>query len=483
MATAATAKIKIQQVSRTDWSSTLVACVFAATDFCCVSLAVILGFRIWATANPTIPPIQPGMILAPVLSCAAFLFFGLYPGIGLNAVTQMRRASHGLTLVYLLLTAAMFMAKDRWADSRGGFFFAWLLSLAITPIGRLLVSKLLVAHSHWGVPVVIIGAGSTARAVITNLREHKILGYRPVACLSQHARPEETLCEKVPVAGSLDDIEEIAHAYGAQHAIVAIPNMPPDRLVWHMRSWSRIFPKILIVPNLAGIASLWTQPRDLGGLLALEIQHNLLDGYNRAIKRVIDILVSSVCLIFAAPIIACAAMLIKWKSPGPAFYTQNREGKDGKVIPILKLRSMRTNAEEWLVSYLNSNQDAALEWSRFQKLKNDPRVIPVIGGLIRKTSIDELPQLWNVFKGQMSLVGPRPFPAYHNTKFDPDFRELRLQVTPGLTGLWQVGARSNGDLKVQETMDAYYIRNWSLWLDAYILIRTVRAVLMPRGSY
>lgn len=482
MATAAPAKFKVQQTTRSVWNPTIGAAVLAGTDFCSVSAAVALGFHFWALINPTIPPIQPAMLLAPVLSVAAFLFFGLYPGLGLNAVTQMRRASHSLTLVYLLLTAAMFMAKDRWADSRGGFFFAWLLSLVITPIGRLLITKVLVSRSQWGVPVVIIGAGSTARSVIVNLREHKVLGYRPVACISLEQRLEDD-CEGVPVSGSLPDIENVARIYGAQHAIVAIPSMPPDRLVWHMRSWSKIFPKILIVPNLAGIASLWTEPRDLGGLLALEIQHKLLDGFNQTIKRVTDIIGAGIALLLAAPVIAIAALLIKWKSPGPSFYKQNREGKDGKTIRILKLRSMHLDAERMLAVELATNREAACEWNKFHKLKSDPRVIPTIGHLIRKISVDELPQLWNVFIGEMSLVGPRPFPADHNIKFDPDFRDLRLQVTPGLTGLWQVGARSNGDLKVQESLDAYYIRNWSLWLDIYILIRTIKAVLIPRGSY
>ena len=482
MATAARAKIKIQAAPRADWNPTSIALVRAGTDFCSVSLAVFLGFRCWAIINPTIPPMHTAMLLMPVLSVASLLFFGLYPGIGLNAVTQMKRASEGLTLVFLLFTAAMFMTKDRWADSRGGFILAWVFSLLITPVGRLLMAKVLTAQSSWGIPTVIIGAGSAARSVILSLNDHQVLGYRPLACLSEDDE-FDPYCEGVPVLGSLRDIEEVARSVGAQHAIVAIPSMPPARLTGYMRSWSKVFPRILIVPNLEGIASLWSEPRDLGGVLAVEIKHKLLDSWNQAIKRSSDILVSAMAILFAAPIVAFAALLIKWKSPGNAFYIQEREGKNGDTIRILKLRSMHPNAETMLANYIATNEDAALEWSRFYKLRQDPRVIAGIGRFVRRTSIDELPQLWNVLRGDMSLVGPRPFPAYHNAQFDPDFRSLRLHVTPGLTGLWQVSARSNGDLKVQESMDAYYIRNWSLWLDVYILLRTARAVLLPVGSY
>jgi lipopolysaccharide/colanic/teichoic acid biosynthesis glycosyltransferase len=188
-------------------------------------------------------------------------------------------------------------------------------------------------------------------------------------------------------------------------------------------------------------------------------------------------------LLAGAPFLALGALWIRVTSPGPAIYTQRREGQNGRSIAILKLRTMYVDAEKMLEDHLGTDPKARLEWDRFFKLKQDPRILPGIGHLLRATSLDELPQFWNILKGEMSLVGPRPFPAYHNDHFRPDFRTLRLQVVPGLTGLWQVSERSNGDLDVQARLDSYYIRNWSLWLDLYIVFRTLRAVLRQRGAY
>jgi lipopolysaccharide/colanic/teichoic acid biosynthesis glycosyltransferase len=143
---------------------------------------------------------------------------------------------------------------------------------------------------------------------------------------------------------------------------------------------------------------------------------------------------------------------------------------------------MCLDAEDRLEAYLDAHPDARAQWQRYCKLKDDPRVLPRVGHLLRRTSMDELPQLWNVIRGDMSLIGPRPFPPYHVNCFSPEFRRYRQTITPGLTGLWQVVARSNGDLTVQEVLDTFYIQNWSPWLDAYIILRTIWAVLFTRGA-
>jgi lipopolysaccharide/colanic/teichoic acid biosynthesis glycosyltransferase len=180
---------------------------------------------------------------------------------------------------------------------------------------------------------------------------------------------------------------------------------------------------------------------------------------------------------------ALAALWIYASSRGGVFYRQMREGMDGRRIAVWKLRTMHLDGDRLLEEWLEEHPEDREQWRRYFKLRHDPRVLPVIGPLLRRTSLDELPQLWSVLRGEMSLVGPRPLPDYHLRQFPDEFRKLRTRVLPGLTGLWQISARSDGDVSVQEALDTYYIRNWSPWLDLYILARTVTAVLLARGAY
>lgn len=200
-------------------------------------------------------------------------------------------------------------------------------------------------------------------------------------------------------------------------------------------------------------------------------------------KRVIDIAFSLAALIFVAPLILFAALALKYFSPGPAFYTSERIGLNGRPFRMFKLRTMCVDAEARLAACLAADPQLAREWATTHKLKKDPRVIPVIGAFLRKSSIDELPQFLNVLRGDMSLVGPRPFPDYHCQKFDSEFRALRASVKPGLTGLWQISCRSDSDFEQQKAADETYIRNRCLLTDMKIVLMTVPAVLLGKSAY
>ena len=453
----------------------------ALLDLCMLCLAALGGFHCWSLLRP-IPLPGVSMGLAILFAIVSSAFYGLYPGIGMAAADQIRRLVRSITLGYLLLIAATFMAREWSLGSQAVLLLSWTFSVTLAPAARSLAGQLLHSRPWWGMPVMILGAGKTANQIIRGLASHGSLGYRPVICLDDDPG-RHGLCAGVPVLGTLAEVAYFAETSRTRCAIVAMPELPREKLLANLERWSQIFPKIIVVPDLLGVATLWTESRDMGGILGLRLRFNLLSPWNRMLKRGLDAVLSSIALLVSMPLFLIAALWIKRVSPGPAFYCQEREGEGGQLIRVLKLRTMYPDAERMLESYLAEHAEARLEWERFCKLRRDPRVLPGVGAFLRQTSLDELPQLWNVLRGEMSMVGPRPFPRYHNQRFDPTFRRLRLHVAPGLTGLWQVTARSDGDLEMQAALDSYYIRNWSPWLDLYILIRTIHILCTRKGAY
>ncbi len=462
------------------WATTL---VLAATDVLGIVVARAIALVLWNCIHPAIGlPNFLGYWQSLVLFAVTYAALGLYSGGLFGAVEELRRVVAGTTIVCLVLTASVFFLQHTGPYSRGLVILSGCLTAAAVPLVRALVRSLFATRRWWGTPVIVLGAGDVAEALIARLHSHPEMGLRPVVCLDDEAEGKGE-CAGVPVAGPLSMAPALARALKIRHVLVAMPEVDREDLVWMLDDWGTVFRHVILIPDLFGIASLWVSARDLGGVLGLELRQNLLVPLNRWTKRAVDIAGALILGALALPVLAAAALWIKLTCRGGLIYRQEREGEGGRSLQILKLRTMHMDAEALLMCVLSGSPQARAEWARCFKLKKDPRVLPGVGNFLRRTSLDELPQLWCVLKGEMSLVGPRPFPRYHLEGFGSRFRALRGRVKPGLTGLWQVSDRADGDLEVQEALDTYYIRNWSLWLDLYILARTVRAVLWPRGAY
>jgi Undecaprenyl-phosphate galactose phosphotransferase WbaP len=338
-------------------------------------------------------------------------------------------------------------------------------------------------------PAVILGTGTRSRALARLLLSQPARGLRPIGFIddggSSDGRADELVAERsadnsgaaLPLLGTLDSWRTDGDT-DAEVVIVPDPELLPPNPAALYRLGTR---HVLVVTRLGDFPTFGLHVRDADGFVALELSGQPSPPRDQ-LKRVIDLIVSSALLLAAAPVIALLALAIKLADPGPAFYSQWRIGRYGRPIRILKLRTMYQDAEQRLERVLASDPDLRTQWQRYFKLPRDPRVLPRVGSLMRRTSLDELPQLWNVLRGDMSLVGPRPFPAYHMDAFDPEFRALRASVPPGLTGLWQISSRSDGDLNVQRAADCFYIKNRSLWLDLYILVATLPAVIGAHGA-
>jgi Undecaprenyl-phosphate galactose phosphotransferase WbaP len=295
-------------------------------------------------------------------------------------------------------------------------------------------------------------------------------------------RDDDTASPAAPFHfGSPDIGLTIAQREGASWAILAMPDRRRDEVLRVIDQHAGAFPHILIMSDMEGLPSLWTCAHECGGMPGLWINDRLLMPVPRIIKRSMDLMLILLASPVVVPLMAFLAVMIKISSPGRACYSQQRIGLRGRRFSALKFRSMVSDADERLKQFLANNADARAEWEADHKLRNDPRVTR-FGQFLRKTSLDELPQLWNVVRGEMSLVGPRPIVEAEISKYTDRF-DLYTKVMPGITGLWQVSGRNDTTYDERVELDAFYTRNWSPWLDLFILARTVKVVLFREGAY
>ena len=464
-------------------------------DVLTVQLALLLGFWLrvslfvfWPTLMPSIGVFNITVIELAVAVLAlpvVFAAIGLCPGYGLGLIERLRRRVSATVLFFGCLVVWDNIAQHGdW--SRGIMLGTFGFAIMLMPLVGYLARRFLIKMHVWGLPVLIIGTGSKGRSLAKVLCAEPELGFVPVGFLGYEtsasqpllAGVSQPLLEGLPVLG---DVSQASAFRNQVDTVIVIAPHDGTKTVGAITE-ELLFSRVIVVPDLSELPSLWVNTRDLGGMLALELRQNLLIRRNQLIKRVFDYLITVPFFVVSIPILVGAAICIKIASPGPAFFSQERDGLNGRRFRMWKLRTMHRDAEARMEELFERDSAARQEWKSHAKIRNDPRIIPGVGAWLRQSSLDELPQLWNVLRGDMSLVGPRPFVEYHLVLFSKEFREFRAKVRPGITGLWQVLKRNNGDIGAQQTLDTYYVRNWSPWMDIYILISTIPAVVSGRGA-
>ena len=404
-----------------------------------------------------------------------FAAYHLYPGIIHHAVGELRRLGLGLSTSFLLLAAAIFFSHAAADYSPRAFLVWWLLAMMVTPLLRAGVRGLVCRRPWWGVPLAVVYTGEASIDIIREMQSHPEVGWKPVVVL---ADPHAVRCRlglPVVATGAAAAVKKC----GVNRALIALPSA-----VWDLpdlEDYANLFPRLMIMQSAPALYSLNLAPCAVAGSLGVEVRRDLLMPLSRLVKRCMDLFISCLGLPVVGMSICLLGLLVWLESPGPIFFGHRRIGRAQATFLAWKLRTMHVNAEQLLQQTLS--QDLALqeEWRRHRKLRRDPRITRV-GRFLRRTSLDELPQLWNVLRGEMSLVGPRPIVEEEIADYGPDFA-LYCRVPPGITGLWQVSGRNMVTTRDRVRLDSYYVRNWSPWLDLHILARTAKVVLTGEGAY
>ncbi|MDR3423657.1 MAG: undecaprenyl-phosphate galactose phosphotransferase WbaP [Alphaproteobacteria bacterium] len=358
-------------------------------------------------------------------------------------------------------------------SSRLWVAFGWMLFAFFSLAGRSFVRSRLERTGAWRIPAIIIGEGPTAEAALRALSRDRHVGFAIVDIL-----PPTVLSDMTKTSAW----KQVLMLQDAHYIFLALEGSEIERYQAALKSLPRARVPCSIIPPWQGLPSSTLTPHHfmMQDVMMLHDTNRLKLPLPRFIKRLVDIVLAGMALLVLSPLFVIVALAVR-RDGGTAFFNQERVGQNGRFFKCYKFRSMRADAEQVLDRYLQENPDAAEEWNKYQKLKNDVRVTP-FGHFIRRTSIDELPQLINVLKGDMSLVGPRPCMPGQESLYADDF-SFYESVRPGITGPWQVSGRNHLTFKERVNLEAWYARNWSLWLDIVIMLKTVPTLLKREHAF
>lgn len=465
------------------WRQRLVVTALLATDLCAALLvygAALALFYLWR------PEAATGLALSVILGSVAVWLglrttMGLYPGYGMNPVEELRRQGHAVALT-LAITAVFALAIGAGSSLTLLPITAAFVGLSlIAPLVRYFVKLSMRRLGLWGKPVVVMVSTRGEMELVSTLEREWELGFRPVAVVDERTASGGRLIDYASYESSLARTEELAIENGIDTVILAMSRIRRDLLAQIASRLDTSFRNVTVVPDIGGVANSAAVSRDLGGTFGVEIRQNLLNHWAKRTKRILDLFGVLVGGLLVSPLLLGIAVLIKLEAGGPVLYKDVRMGHNNRPFLCMKFRTMVPDAEAILQRILTEDIELNEQYARYHKLRDDPRVTRV-GRFLRKTSLDELPQLWNVLRGEMSLVGPRPYLPRESVDIGIAQSAI-LRVHPGITGPWQVSGRSIASFDERVRMDSYYVRNWSVWMDILLLARTVGSVLFSRSAY
>lgn len=386
------------------------------------------------------------------------------------------------TLIIFAIIEIAVMAFTTWSFSRYVWVITWFFILLLVPVCRMLTKITLDAFGFWKRNTWIVGSGTNAYEAYKAISGERNLGLIVVGFISSKENKQRDMeIDGIPVLDN--EVEWLDTVDKKTQFIVAVESDESEiRNSWLRNFMIRGYRYVSVIPTLRGMP---LDSTDMSFIFSHEVmifrvQQNLAKWSSRFLKRIFDITGSLAIIIFLSPALIYISRKVK-QDGGPAIYGHERVGKGGKSFRCLKFRSMVINSTEVLQNLLQNDPSAKEEWEATFKLKNDPRITK-IGGFLRRTSLDELPQLFNVLKGEMSLVGPRPIITAELERYNEEI-DYYLLSKPGMTGLWQVSGRSDVDYETRVYLDAWYVKNWSMWNDIAILFKTISVVLKKDGAY
>ncbi len=414
----------------------------------------------------------------PLVYTAFILYEGLYGPRMLiyQMIQKLFYASIGGTVFSIIL---MFLTQVSGNISRAYVILYTIISFALLCLARWITARIMKKMKLLQIPVLIVGAGKTGSLLTRQLENDNGMRYRIVGYLEDH----EPFSKNCTILGGFQDMEKVIKETGVTTVWIAAPGLPQDQLSTLIYQAQTLVRDVGVVPNLVAVPMSNVTALSFfdAKIMLLQVRNNLARRSNQIAKRLFDITATICGGILISPILLVIAAWIYHDSPGPVIFKHRRVGKDGKEFNCYKFRSMCTNSQEVLEHLLATDPAAKEEWDREFKLKNDPRITKS-GHFLRKTSLDELPQLLNVLKGEMSLVGPRPIIQKEVERYDKYIKEY-YSVLPGITGMWQTSGRSDIDYPERVQMDSWYVHNWSVWLDLVLLWRTISVVITHKGAY